>query len=76
MRGYTRWTKRGTDIRADIMSPAIDITARPMTGDVLVSLSKSSVITLTPDEARLYGVRLIEAATLADGDRTIREAAE
>ncbi len=68
---YTRWTRcPGTSVlRADILhGPTIH--ADPERGEV--ELNAADHDWLTPDEARLIGVRLIEAATLADGTRTIR----
>jgi hypothetical protein len=69
MRNYTRWTKRGVSLVADILGAKLPVTALP--GDGVVLLGGSS---LTPDEARMYGVRLIEAAALADDVRAIRDA--
>lgn len=74
MRNYTRWreTEQG-GLEADLLGLRIRIFATPATG--LVDLT-ASVNPMTPDEARMIGVRLIEAAALADGDRAIRRSAE
>lgn len=71
LRNYTRWVQ-GADglLHADILGGATDIAVNQAAGKVLVD-GKS----ITPDEARLIGVRLIDAAVLADGPRAIREAA-
>lgn len=72
MRGtYTRWTRilGQKAVIADILSD-VEIVADSDKGTV------KSVIParpMSPDEARLIGVRLIEAAALADGDRAVRE---
>jgi len=68
-RHYTRWTRTaGEALRADILASKFEVFANPHTG--LVQLNGQS---MTPDEARLIGVRLIDAAVLADGPRAIRE---
>ena len=68
-RSYTRWTRRGAGgLRADVLF-ATSIYADPEDGTV-----ELGELLLSPDEARLIGVRLIEAAALADGDRAIRQA--
>jgi hypothetical protein len=68
LRNYTRWRKAADGaLIADILGSKISITADPMTGEVL-----HGNVRLTPDEARMYGVRLVEAAALADGERAIR----
>lgn len=72
MRGsYFRWTRteQGT-LTADILGPEIDVTANPSAGSVFLVAPNRS---MSPDEARMVGVRLIEAASLADADRAIRE---
>lgn len=70
MRGtYTRWTKsQNGDLVADILTDS-SILADVRTGRVTACISGR---TMSPDEARMIGVRLIEAAALADGDRAIR----
>lgn len=71
MRGtYSRWTRRETGtLAADILGSDTAIAARPVDGDVLLEVPDRP---LSPDEARMIGVRLIEAAALADGERAIR----
>lgn len=71
LRNYTRWyrTDRSGVIAADILGSAFRLTVSPLTGAITLQGHD-----LTPDEARLIGVRLIDAAVLADGDRAIREA--
>jgi hypothetical protein len=72
-RSYSRWTRGGfSGEMGDVL--AADI----MCGPPLYAIPRSGSVELgeyrwTPDEARLIGVRLIEAAALADGDRAIRE---
>lgn len=71
LRNYTRWTRgRGTELVADILGADNLIVANPATGNV----SYGDRV-MSPDEARMVGVRLIEAAALADGERAIRDAA-
>jgi hypothetical protein len=77
MRGtYFRWTRiRATDdqpelLSADILGTETNIEAHPATGHVRASIPRRP---LDPDEARMIGVRLIEAAALADNDRSVRE---
>lgn len=55
-------------LHADILHSRWRIAANQASGVILVDGN-----VLSPDEARLIGVRLIEAAALADGDRAIRE---
>ncbi|MDG4791885.1 hypothetical protein O7626_39415 [Micromonospora sp. WMMD1102] len=71
LRNYTRWRAQpdGT-LHADILSAKLDITVQPATGLVRVGEH-----VLTPDESRMIGVRLIDAAVLADGERAIRRPA-
>lgn len=71
MRGtYTRWTRdgEGRTLTADILSD-VDIKADVVQGVVIAHVGSRA---MSPDEARMVGVRLIEAATLADGDRAVR----
>lgn len=69
-RRYTRWTAiPGGLLTADILGARFSIIANQASGMVT-----AGGVDLTPDEARLYGVRLIEAAALADGTRAIRQA--
>lgn len=69
LRRYTRWTvvSEGTYV-ADILG------GLAMMANVNGGVVHWGDEVFTPDEARLYGVRLIEAACLADGDRSIRNA--
>lgn len=69
LRGYTRWTATGHGdwLRADILAARLVIEASPTRG--LITCNDDP---LTPDEARLYGVRLIEAAALAQTRTTVR----
>lgn len=71
MRGtYSRWTETQTGVlEADILGEDVAITANSDTGRVGVCVPDRPI---SPDEARMIGVRLIEAAALADGDRAIR----
>lgn len=69
---YTRWTRRNSRLQADILSVPYALTVDP--GQGLVKFVGHELMMFTPDEARLLGVRLIEGAALADGDRAIRDA--
>jgi hypothetical protein len=73
MRGtYSRWTKERDDsasLTADILGDDTYVMAHPDSGEVEVGTPARP---LSPDEARMIGVRLIEAAALADGERAIR----
>lgn len=70
MRGtYTRWTTDGGRLTADILGADTDVQADLTAGTVDAVVPDRA---LSPDEARMIGVRLIEAAALADGDRCIR----
>lgn len=70
MRGtYTRWTRDKTSrLVADILGDT-DICADTESGQVTACISPRP---MSPDEARMIGVRLIEAAALADDDRAVR----
>jgi hypothetical protein len=79
MRGtYFRWTARqrvgstqGVNVlQADILGADTDIVADPATGLVTVKVPDRP---LDADEARMIGVRIIEAAALADNGRSVRE---
>lgn len=77
MRGtYYRWTQQyhpeGNQdlLRADILGADTDIVAYPETGMVRASIPEGD---LDPDTARMIGVRLIEAAVLADNGRSTRQ---
>lgn len=65
---YTRWTVTGPALTADILGSKFQLQAFPEQGEVHFAGTR-----LSPDEARLYGVRLIEAAALADGDAAVRQ---
>ena len=70
---YFRWTRPrvGSDlIRADIVGADIDIVADPATGLVTAEIPTRP---MDADTCRMVGVRLIEAAALADAGRSIRE---
>jgi hypothetical protein len=69
-RRYTRWTRAGAELVADILGGRFQVGADETTG-----LVRFAGADLTPDEARLYGVRLVEAAALADGGRAVRDVA-
>ncbi len=73
MRGtYFRWTKTSeTRLVADILGADTGVEADVETGMVTATVPDRP---MSPDEARMIGVRLIEAAALADGFRAIREA--
>lgn len=66
---YTRWTQVGDALAADILGADTDVMANPATGRISATVPQRP---MSPDEARMIGVRLIEAAALADGDRCIR----
>lgn len=71
LRNYTRWRTDATGtLGADLLGLAASVLVDRQNGHVSVSITSR----MLPDEARLIGVRLIEAAALADGDRAIREA--
>lgn len=79
MRGtYFRWTqdKRtggregDTILRADILGADVDIVADPATGLVQAKIPDRP---MDADTCRMIGVRLIEAAALADNGRSVRE---
>lgn len=83
-RPQTRWDRIGMDVLVARVGHgeqrwcAIDvhIEASPLSGMVTLTpdpLTPANYLELTPDEARLYGVRLIEAAALAAGGREVRE---
>ena len=64
-RSYTRWCESATGVLvADILGAQVEIVADVAAGRVRLG----GIATLTADEARLYGVRLIEAAALVDRD--------
>lgn len=66
---YTRWTQVGDALAADILGADTSVVADPQSGRISATVPDRP---MSPDEARMIGVRLIEAAALADGDRCIR----
>lgn len=77
MRNYTRWREAGSGLlAADIMGSKIQIYVDCVAGSVsIIPIGDVSTLAdMGPDEVRMYGVRLIEAAALADGNRAIRRA--
>ncbi len=66
LRRYTRWTHTEDTVTADLLGLP-PLTADPATGKVHYDGRHYD-----PDEARLIGVRLIEAAVIADAGRAIR----
>lgn len=73
LRNYTRWRQeadRTGRLHADILGARLAIEVDTTDSRVLVDGTP-----LSPDEARMIGVRLIDAAVLADGDRAIRRPA-
>ncbi len=74
MRNYTRWRASEDDrLYADILGAPYTLSANPPDGLVELLVPVQELV-LNPDEARMLGVRLIEAGALADGPRAIREA--
>lgn len=72
-RNYTRWTagaRAGDAITADILG-GVTISAVP--GSATIVATGIDGEPMNPDMARMIGVRLIEAAALADGERAIRK---
>lgn len=73
---YFRWTRDVEDtsnvgnLHADILGNDVQITAQPRTGLIILTVSSRS---MDADTARMIGVRLIEAAALADNGRSVRE---
>lgn len=74
MRGtYSRWTRppnAGEQLHADILGADLNIVADPASGLVTAELPAGA---MDPDMCRMVGVRLIEAAALADAGRSVRE---
>lgn len=73
---YYRWTKQAgqradetVSYAADILGTDTNVVAVPEEGLVYASIPSRG---LSPDEARMIGVRLIEGATLADNGRSVR----
>lgn len=70
---YFRWTEGAAGCCvADILSSDLSIVADRESGKVTALIPDRP---LSPDEARMIGVRLIEGAALADGDRAVRKSA-
>lgn len=70
---YFRWTFVPGTVRtlmADILGIETEITVDPAAGTVTARVPTGD---MDPDTARMIGVRLIEAAALADDGRSIRE---
>lgn len=69
---YTRWTKEAGSpvLTADILGASTLVRADPETGLVTARVPNEP---LDPDTARMIGVRLIEAAALADDGRSVRD---
>lgn len=73
---YFRWTIRRINdtelglLHADILGADIDISADPAAGTITAEIPARP---MDPDTARMIGVRLIEAAALADNGRSVRE---
>jgi hypothetical protein len=69
---YFRWTRRhgGGQLVADILAADLSITADPATGLVTAAVPAAP---MDADTCRMVGVRLIEAAALADAGRSVRE---
>lgn len=69
---YYRWTQSTEgQLRADILGADTEISVDKGKGTVSARVPGHP---LDPDTARMYGVRLIEAAILADNGRCVREA--
>lgn len=71
---YYRWTRDAhvpVELHADILGADTNITVNTSSGGLIsASLPERG---MSPDEARMVGVRLIEAATLAGSSDAIRE---
>ncbi len=65
MRGtYYRWSEdRQGNLYADILGTEMTLSAVPGIGEIWATVPNRA---LSPDEARMLGVRLIEAAALSD----------
>lgn len=69
---YYRWTQLAGNhgsLLADILGADVGIVADPTTGRVTAVIPDRP---MDPDTARMVGVRLIEAAALADNGRSVR----
>jgi hypothetical protein len=60
-------------LKADFIGARFSVHVHPAKREICID---GDVHSLTPDEARMIGVRLIEAATLADNESTIRRSPE
>lgn len=68
---YSRWTEGEPGvIEADILGADTSIVADTNEGTISATVPGRP---MSPDEARMIGVRLIEAAALADGERARRK---
>lgn len=72
---HTRWTELDSSEgagahRADLLGSQLQIEYAE--GGAVRLLGPGLAITMDPDEARMYGVRLIEAATRSEGEATVR----
>ena len=70
---YYRWTRNRDHhnlLVADILGADVEITANPGDGMIHASIPDRP---LDPDTALMIGVRLVEAASLADNGRSLRE---
>jgi len=68
---YYRWTRTNEGLTADILGSVYAVAADPNARMIHLGVSGAAA-SLTPDEARMLGVRLIEAAVHADADRCVR----
>lgn len=72
---YSRWSRGRSRTSADILGPAVRIEYDTDAGRVHVAVGEGAApVNADPDTARMIGVRLIEAATRAEGDRRVRDA--
>lgn len=68
---YTRWTRVSPRrVRADILLPQVEIQYDE--GEVQARIGGEELVSMDPDTARMIGVRLIEAATRAEGETRVR----
>jgi hypothetical protein len=70
---YTRWTRVSPRrVRADILLPQVEIQYDAEASEIQAKIGGEELISMDPDTARMIGVRLIEAATRAEGDLRVR----
>ena len=70
---YTRWTQQSERrVRADVLLPQVDIQYDVGAGEVVARVGGGEPLVMDPDTARMIGVRMIEAATRAEGERRTR----